>query len=160
MLLDYASWADANNVTITPFETTPIKVSTLLQVAAAQGTTFRPADILFIRTGWNRAYNKLSEEEKLALADKLPPPAIGIESSEETLRWIWDNDFAAVAGDQPALEAWPPQSPEYTLHEWLLAGWSLPIGELFDLERLSEECAKKNRYAFFFSSVPLKVRLL
>lgn len=55
------------------------------------------------------------------------------------------------------MEAWPCQNPQYMLHEWLLAGWGLPIGELFDLEKLSEECKKYKKWSFFFSSVPLKV---
>ena len=55
------------------------------------------------------------------------------------------------------MEAWPCQNLEFRLHEWLLAGWGMPIGELFDLEMLSEECRRRKRYTFFFSSVPLKV---
>jgi hypothetical protein len=32
------------------------------------------------------------------------------------------------------------------LHEVLLAGWGCPIGELFDLEKLAEQCRKLGRY--------------
>lgn len=157
VFLDYASWADANNVAIEAFKTSPIPVSDLQKVADAQGVTFRRGDILFIRTGWNRAYSKLTDDEKLELAKVLPVTAIGVESSEASLRWLWENEFAAIAGDQPAMEAWPIQNQQHWLHEWLLAGWGLPIGELFDLEKLSEVCKEKKRYTFFFSSVPLKV---
>ncbi|KAJ6441095.1 cyclase protein [Purpureocillium lavendulum] len=156
VLLDYAAWADANGIAVKPFSTVSIPVSTLKQVAASQGiSSFRPGDILFIRSGWNRAYRALDAAGRQALADYAVPPAIGIESSEATLRWLWDESFAAVAGDHPSMEAWPCQDPKHWLHEWLLAGWGMPIGELFDLERLSEECRKRNRYTFFFSSVPL-----
>ena len=86
-----------------------------------------------------------------------PPPSIGVQSSEEILRWFWDTGFAAVAGDMLAFEAWPCQNTRYWLHEWLLAGWGMPIGELFDLERLAEECRKFGKWTFFFSSVPLNV---
>ncbi|RFN47834.1 hypothetical protein FIE12Z_7909 [Fusarium flagelliforme] len=137
VLLDYASWADNNNIALTPFETKPITVTTLKKVAESQGTTIRQGDILFIRTGWVRAYDKLSDEECKTLADHKVPPAHGIESSEETLRWLWDQGFSAVAGDQPSMEAWPCQNTDFFLHEWLLAGWGMPIGELFDLEALS-----------------------
>lgn len=58
------------------------------------------------------------------------------------------------------MEAWPCQNTEFWLHEWLLAGWGMPIGELFDLEQLSEECKKRERWSFFFSSMPLKVSLV
>lgn len=157
MLLDYASWADQNGVELTPFETKSIAVSTLEEVAKSQGTTFQEGDILFIRSGWTRAYDKLSDQECKALADYAVPPAHGIESSETTLRWLWDNSFAAVAGDHPSMEAWPCQNTDYFLHEWLLAGWGMPIGELFDLEKLSVECQRRRRWSFFFSSMPLNV---
>lgn len=84
-------------------------------------------------------------------------PAIGVESGEEMLKWIWENQFAAVAGDMIAFEALPFQSKDYWMHEWLLAGWGLPIGELFDLEALAAECKKLGKWSFFFSSVPLRV---
>ncbi|CAG7561063.1 unnamed protein product [Fusarium equiseti] len=157
VLLDYASWADSNNITLTPFETKSITVTTLKKVAESQGTTIQQGDILFIRTGWVRAYDKLSDEECKTLADHKVPPAHGVESSEETLRWLWDQGFAAVAGDQPSMEAWPCQNTDFFLHEWLLAGWGMPIGELFDLEALSKECEKRKRWSFFFTSMPLKV---
>lgn len=129
----------------------------LKEVAASQNTTFRQGDILFVRTGWTKAYSQLSEQACQELASQNPPPLIGVESSEATLRWIWDEGFAAVVGDHPSFEAWPCQNPEFWLHEWLLAGWGLPIGELFDLEKLGEECCKRKRWTFFFSSVPLRV---
>lgn len=157
VLLDYAAWAEVNGVTVNCFQTQSIPLSVLQQVAASQNLTFRPGDILFIRTGWTRDYERLSRAECQQLADYKAPPVIGVEQSEEILRWLWDNEFAAVAGDMPSFEAYPCQNPDFFLHEWLLAGWGLPIGELFDLERLSQECRQRKRWSFFFSSVPLKV---
>lgn len=158
MLLDYAAWAEAKGKAVEWFHTSSIPVSELQEVAASQNTTFRPGDILFIRTGWTKAYERLSIEECHQLAGRIPPCLIGVESSQNTLRWIWDQGFSAVAGDMPSFEAWPCQNTDYWLHEWLLAGWGLPIGELFDLEKLSQECRMRNRWSFFFSSMPLKVR--
>lgn len=157
VLLDYAAWADANGLEPAIFETTSIPASTLKDVAAYQGTTLRENDILFVRSGYIRAYDKLSKEQRQALADMKVPPAIGLESSEATVRWIWETGLAAVVGDQPSLEAWLCQDLNFFLHEWCLAGWGLPLGELFDLERLSEECVKRKRWSFFFTSMPLKV---
>jgi hypothetical protein len=158
VLLDYATWAEAKGKPVNCFEAQSIPLDDLLEVAASQKTTFRPGDILFIRTGWTRAYEKLSQTECEQLANYAAPPVIGVKSSEAILRWIWESGFAAVAGDQPAFEAYPCQDSDFFLHEWLLAGWGLPIGELFDLERLGRECRQRGRYTFFFSSVPLKVR--
>lgn len=158
VLLDYASWAEKNNISVNHFSPYAITVATLNEIAASQGTELRKGDILFIRSGWVRAYSKLSDQEASALADIPVPPAVGIESSEETLRWLWNTGFSAIAGDHPSMEAWPCQNLQYMLHEWLLAGWGLPIGELFDLERLSKECEAHKKWSFFFTSVPLKVR--
>ncbi|RDK40171.1 hypothetical protein M752DRAFT_303693 [Aspergillus phoenicis ATCC 13157] len=157
VLLDYASWAEEHGIQINCFSTSSISVSFLKEIAISQGTTLKTGDILFIRTGWTHAYEKLSAEQCQELASVKVPPALGVESSEETLRWIWNEGFAAVAGDMPSFEAWPCQNTDFWLHEWVLAGWGFPIGELFDLDRLSQECRKRNRWSFFFSSVPLKV---
>jgi hypothetical protein len=120
--------------------------------------TILPNDILFIRSGFIKAITELSSGDAAAYAATAPPLAIGVSSSEETLRWIWDNQFSAVAGDAPAFEALPFQSTTHSLHEWLLAGWGMPIGELFDLEHLSEKCKRLKSWSFFYSSVPLNVR--
>jgi hypothetical protein len=45
----------------------------------------------------------------------------------------------------------------FFLHPVLLAGFGMPIGELFDLERLSEYCEALGRWTFFFTSEPLNV---
>ncbi|KAG6034222.1 hypothetical protein E4U41_006654 [Claviceps citrina] len=136
VLLDYAAWAESKGIPIKPFETASITVSTLREVAAYQGTTFQPGDVLFIRVGWTRVYQDLSGEQRARMAQANPPSAMGLESSEDMLRWIWDNQFAAIAGDHPSMEAWPCQNLDFPLHQWLLAGWGMPIGELFDLEEL------------------------
>ena len=130
----------------------------LEEIAASQNVTFKPGDILFLRTGFLNALRALSPSDSATYAAVEPPPkAIGLLSCEETLRWIWDHGFSAVAGDQPAFESLPFQGGNYCLHEWLLAGWGMPIGELFDLERLAAECREKKKWSFFFTSVPLKV---
>lgn len=157
VLLDYAVWAEKNGIKVNPFETFSIKASTLKEVAASQGTTFKTGDILFIHTGWTEGYEKMQQEARTELTKDYAPPSIGLESSKETLEWIWESGFAAIAGDQPAMEAVPFQNQEFCLHQWVIAGWGMPIGELFSLKRLSDECQKRQRFTFFFSSVPLYV---
>ena len=46
----------------------------------------------------------------------------------------------------------PASQREFMLHEILLAGWSCPIGEMFDCEKLAEHCKKVGRWSFFVSS--------
>lgn len=158
VLLDYALWADQQGLSPAAFAGTTISPKELDKIALAQNnTTIRPGDIIFVRSGYGRAYDKLSDAERQALADNPSPPAIGLESSEATLRWLWGKSPSAIAGDTTSVECWPPSDPEYSLHEWVLAGWGVPLGELLDLEKLSETCEEKQRWTFFFTSMPLKV---
>lgn len=157
VLLDYASWATSQGHTFDPLTTHKIPLSDLKKVAESQRVSFHPNDILFIRSGYTISLSSLSSEHATTYAAQAAIPGIGVESGEEMLRWIWENEFAAVAGDMTAFEALPFQSKEFWLHEWLLAGWGLPIGELFDLEELAKECRRLKKWTFFFNSVPLKV---
>ena len=43
------------------------------------------------------------------------------------------------------------------MHEVLLAGWGMPIGELFDLEALAQHCKQIKRWSFFLTSEPVNV---
>jgi len=160
VLVDYLSWAESQNIEIKGTTTTSITLDEVLACAKHQNLTFQPGDILFIRTGWARSFFALSEEEVTSLFSVKDPPAIGLESGPDILQWLWENKFAAVAGDQPSLEAWPCQDLDHWLHEWLLAGWGMPIGELFDLERLAAECKRVGKWSFLFSSMPIHVSLL
>lgn len=47
-----------------------------------------------------------------------------------------------------------PSHEKYYLHEYILALWGMPLGEMLDLEKLSETCKKYNRWFFFFTSAP------
>ncbi|RMJ21626.1 hypothetical protein PHISP_07505 [Aspergillus sp. HF37] len=70
VLLDFAAWAEAKRKPVECFQTSAIPISVLQEVAASQNTTFRPGDILFVRTGWTKAYKKLSHEECQRLASR------------------------------------------------------------------------------------------
>ena len=61
-----------------------------------------------------------------------------------------------MAGDAIAFEAWPPKAP-WRIHDFQLAMWGSPIGELWDLERLGEVCREKKRWSFMLTSAPLNV---
>jgi hypothetical protein len=96
------------------------------------------------------AYNSLSRDEVSAQREKQPLTFTGVEQSEEMLEWMWSH-FSACAGDHPSWEAWPTQQ-EWSCHEVMLAGWGMPIGELFDLEKLGAYCEREKRWEFFVSS--------
>ncbi|KAF5704090.1 cyclase [Fusarium mundagurra] len=159
VLLDWATYADNMRIsTKSPFDCFEIPLSQLKAVAEQQGTTFRSGDILFIRTGWLKAYRSLSREEQAALPHRKARTSCGVEASEEMMQWHWENQFAAVASDTVAYEAWPSRRPAgVALHEVFLSGWGMPIGESFDLETLAEKCREIGRWSFFLTSVPLGI---
>ncbi|EST08011.1 putative cyclase [Kalmanozyma brasiliensis GHG001] len=135
-----------------------ITVADLVATAKHQHVQLRHGDILLIRSGFTARYYSLSPQER---ADWSSPeggmPFAGVEQGEEMKEFMWNNHFAAVAGDSPAFEARPMKEGECMLHETFLAMWGMPIGELFDLEGLAETCRELKRYEFYFSSWPLNL---
>lgn len=114
-----------------------------------------------MRLGFTAKYNTLNDAEQDAFPSRQPGGTLGLAANKDTLRWLWENGFAAMASDSPSFERGPQggsyNEPGVTLHQWCLAGWGLPIGEMFDMEKLAEECKRLKRWTFFVASVPLKV---
>jgi len=176
VLLDYASFAEKRGIKVDPFESTSIPFSHLEELVRDQGVSFRAGDILFLRVGFTAGYDALSAEQQKALPERAAPDFLGVEPSAATLRWLWESGFAAVASDTPSFEQAPVAGPHTEtggvwkgepweevlqggglLHQTLLGGWGMPIGEMFDLETLARTCKELGRWTFFVTSVPLKV---
>lgn len=156
VLIDWYSWAQTQGIKIDHFATHAIPLSQIKEVAQIQGSTFRPGDILFVRTGWMHAYQNLPIEKRKDLPHRKVRSSCGFEASEESIRWHWDNRFAAVASDTVAYEAWPSPKPwGVAMHEVFLGGWAMPIGESFDLEELARRCKAEKKWSFLLVSVPL-----
>ena len=142
-----------------------VSFSELLEVLKDQGLSkecFQPGDIILFRFGYIQQYETMAEEERARLDNlykKQKPENIGIHPSKELLEFLWEKKIAAVAADTRSFEVWPCTEIQWHLHEWLLAGWGMPIGELFDLEKLSEACDNAQRYTFFFTSSPMNVSM-
>src|SRR5207237_8231825 len=130
----------------------------------AEHVIVEPRDILLIRTGWMSWYRSLDDGERAALASAAPMPTVGLRPGQDTLRTLWDLHIAAVAGDNPALEVWPPGAAltperaadvrsdpdlaaEVFMHFSLLPLLGLPIGELFSFNALAAHCASEARDA-------------
>lgn len=161
MLIDWATWAAEKGVKVDPFSAMSIPLADVKQIVKDRNIKIRRGDILLIHSGLGKALKALSPDEEKAVAERASPEYIGLEPGEETARWIWSCHFAAVAGDTIGFERMPPAMEDvksgYFLHQCLLAGWGMPIGELFNLEALVEHCRETGRYTFLFSSVPLNV---
>ncbi|KAG9239999.1 hypothetical protein BJ878DRAFT_431234 [Calycina marina] len=169
VLLDYAEYAKRQSIVYNTLSDHSIPLSVLLAIAKEQNLTFRRGDILFVRIGFTKEWDtEMTSEAKFEYAKSTNPQHAGVEGTEEMLRWIWDEGFAAVAGDAVSFEVYPSKK-SYSrgegeveveglfMHEFLLAGWGMPIGEMFDLEELSVRCRKENRWDFFVTSSPLNM---
>lgn len=154
-MIDY--WRYANK-SYDPFTTHAISLSELLACAKAQGVEFQYGDILIIRSGWIDAYNNKSQDfrDVLGTVKNYAHNFVGVEQSQEMADFLHDNYFSAVAGDTPAFEAWPTDK-DWSHHVNLLPLWGVPIGEMWDLEKLSQMCHEHKKYVFYFSSMPTNV---
>ena len=154
MLLDVWGylWRKHGRAPYDPCSTHAITLDVVKEVARAQGVRFRQGDILFLRCGFTQRYQNSTEEEREQWARGGSEKLAGLEQGEDMLQFLWDNHFAAVASDQPALERWPSPMGATLLHETLLTFFGMPIGELFDLEELCAHAQKARRWTFFLSS--------
>ena len=150
----------------------PVEPAEVLATLEAQGTEVSPGDILLIRFGWVGWYRTLDRPKREELARGLT--AAGLRPGQATARMLWDLHVAAVAADNPALEVWPPGAtvtpeelqeaiadpsklPEIFVHFALLPLLGIPIGEMWNLEELAEDCAADGVYECFFTSAPLNL---
>ncbi len=138
-----------------------VPLEDLLATLETQGTQVWPGDVLLVRVGWTKAYRAMSQDQKEELARETKSP--GIEGSQRMARWLWEQHIAAVGSDSPGLEAIPPpQAGDFMeatdlLHFHMLSFFGMPIGEMWNLEALADDCAADNRYEFFFTSAPLNI---
>jgi kynurenine formamidase len=155
VLVDAARYFQRRGKTIECTGTDVISIKDLEAALAEQKTRLRPGDILLIRVGWLKSYLASSQEVRTQVAQV--PNAPGVEATIEMARWLWDNKIAAVASDTPAFEAVNTQEPHELLHPHLLAFFGMPIGEMWDMEALADDCAMDKRYSFFLTSAPLNI---
>ncbi|KAL8834501.1 MAG: hypothetical protein Q9205_003096 [Flavoplaca limonia] len=169
ILLDYRAYADKKGIQYDSFIDHRIPYEELYLCGKDQGIDIRPeaqgghvkiGDILFVRSGFVNQYHQTKSEDWKPIAVR--PHEIGendqqrwagLAQEEKMLDWLHDCYFAAVAGDSPSFEAWP-SNREYYLHEYLLAMWGCPIGEMLDLEKLAKRCHETKRWTFFITSSP------
>ncbi|KAL9638689.1 MAG: hypothetical protein Q9164_001397, partial [Protoblastenia rupestris] len=172
ILLDWRSYADKKDIPFNSYDADRISYSDLEACGRDQGIDIRPSseggdiqigDMLFIRSGFIQAYHSKPPEERNELA--LRPHIIGPDDGQRwaglkqempMVEWLHDCYFATVAGDCPAFEAWPTNQ-DYYLHEYLLALWGCPLGEMVDLESLAKKCKERGRWTFFVTSAPANV---
>lgn len=154
VLIDLAAHLGAGDYD--PLAERPITADEVRAAAAAQQVEVRPGDVLCIRTGWLRAYRSLDPEAKAEIAArKAALFSAGLRADEDIAALLWDWHIAAIAADNPAVEATPGDPAVGSLHRRVLAMLGIPLGELFDFEALTERLAGEQRRDFVFTAVPL-----
>jgi hypothetical protein len=148
-----------------------ISAGDLLGALEEQDSRVEPGDILLIRTGWVEWYLAQGDEVRRQLAEETAAP--GLAPGRATLEALWDLHVAAVAADNPAVEAFPATSymeqekimsfigegkfEEVFAHFALIALLGIPLGEFFVLGPLAAACARDQRYTTLFTSAPLNL---
>lgn len=103
ILVDYASWAAEQKIQYDATATRAITANELKAILTSKGIQPRPGDILILRTGYVPAYVNLNASAKESLASE-GPRWPGLEQDEDMVRWLWEQQFAAIVADNPGLE--------------------------------------------------------
>jgi kynurenine formamidase len=160
VLIDVARFREQQGRAIDCAGSDGISVADLQATLAAQRVTPEPGDVWLIRTGWVGWYDQQRYAVRYALADRSALKAPGLTCSEEMAEYLFDHHPAAIAADNPSLEAWPPPnfvSPDGFLYHFLLGRFGIAIGEMFVLDALAEDCAADGVYVGLFTSAPLHI---
>ena len=162
VLVDFAAWRESVGNPVDATARVVIGPAEIEQVLAWSGVTPRKGDILLFRTGWLRWYLELDSAGRDAMAGRLHNEAGGMDCpglapATEMAAWLWDHRVAAVAADNPALEALRVRKEEGFLHRRIMALLGMPIGEFWYLEELSRACRERGRWDFFLTSAPLNL---
>ncbi len=131
-------------------ESYEITADDLSAAEEAQGVQVKSGDILLLRTGWHQFF---------AAGDKVgyngPEPGPGYESC----RWFYEREVAALATDNWAVEVYPCPVPGAIIpfHQVAIRDMGMMLGEMFDFEELSADCADDGVYEFLFTGTGIKV---
>lgn len=120
ILIDFKEWtekrAKAEGKTgdaahFHPLDGHRITVEEIEDVAKDQGVEFHHGDVLIIRTGLTEVLEAPSPEDFAKLQNR---KMAGMHGVLESVKWLWNKHFAAVAGDAMAFEAMMPLKEDGT----------------------------------------------
>lgn len=147
VLLDVARWRGVPSLE----PNTAIGPADLDAVASEQGVSIEAGDIVVVRTGWWSVFAGGGVTGDGWMAGS---PGLSWECAE----WLWEHDVAAVAADNPAVEAMVPVDGEIlVLHMLTLRDLGMMLGEIWNLEAIGEDCAADGVYEFLLTATPLTI---
>lgn len=123
----------------------------LAAAADRENVRIEPGDVVLVRTGWYQRF--LADDIAAYMGNE--QPGLGLSSCE----WLYDNQVAAIAADNYAVETRPSQDPEtrLPLHMILIRDMGMTLGEMFHMEELSAACAERGAWDFLLSGIGLKI---
>ena len=115
-----------------------------------QGIAVEAGDVVCVRTG---EYRYFLEGNRARF--KGDSAGLGLDATQ----WIFDHSIAALAVDNWACEAMPSpvEGVLVPFHQVAIRDMGLLIGEMFDFERLSDDCNQDGVWEFMFSGTGLKI---
>lgn len=157
VLLDVARYLLAHGEDYRPDSLREIPCPLLDEVASAQGVGIQPGDVLMFRTGLAALIHDEERHPKRALR---PMETAGLPASDDTLAWLWDRQISAIVSDNVAVELrHKEQTPGMRrLHNEAIPLLGMVFGELFDLDKLADDCAADGVYECLFVAKPLMIR--
>src|SRR5919198_1314621 len=129
-----------------------ITVVDLEAAVRAHRVSVGPGDALLVRTG-----QMAQCRHRKSWGDYAGGDAPGL--SFHTAEWMHARQIAAVATDTWGMEVRPNEIPDsyQPLHQVLIPGMGMLVGEIFDLDALAEDCADDSVYEFLFVAPPLPI---
>ncbi|WP_176460093.1 cyclase family protein [Rhodococcus sp. 14-2470-1b] len=125
----------------------------LKSTISAQGVTaeVRRGDLVLVRTG------QLSRVRREGWGEYAGGAAPGL--SFTTADWLHDSEIAAVATDTWGFEVRPNEFDVafQPLHQVAIPNIGLFLGEMWDLDELSADCATDGVFEFFLTAAPIPV---
>lgn len=167
VLVDVVRWRERQGRPLDMGTSDAVTAEELTAMLESQNSKVEPGDVLLLRFGWTEWYESLPQDIRDKLSKSRAPRAPGLIAGREMVKTLWDLHISAVASDTATVEVAPfsaglsPEEaagPYNNLHQHLLPLLGIPMGELWNLGPLADDCAQDGRYEVFLTSAPLNIR--
>jgi hypothetical protein len=137
-----------------------VRYDDLMRVMDADHVAFEGGDVLCLHTGFS---TMLLEMQRQPQAETLRNACAALDGTDEgLLQWITDSDVVAIAADNYAVEAIPPNNktgsrPFVPLHGHCLFKLGIHLGELWYFDELNRWLKSHHRSRFLLTAPPLRL---
>lgn len=149
ILIDFKAWAEERaraegktgaEAVCHPLDGHRVTVEQIEAIARDQGVELRPGDVLVLRTGLTEVLQAPTPDDfaKLQLGK-----ISGVHGTVESAKWLWNQHFAAVAGDAWAFEALMPLKEDGSVGSPTDLGKLLTALDIYTLTCLTPPCPKR-----------------